>query len=316
VACAKSQRRIYPVEHILVSTRGLRWQDIQMAMFTVYFDDSGTSPSQHVAIATAMIIPARQIIRLEREWETLKRKEGFSCFHTAEFMANNSKSEFANWDEEKRQRVFKRVRDITKKYATRVFSFAVYKEDYDQIVPEDVREVSGKHHYSWAIRHVVTHLDLWKTASKIEPPLEYVFDLVGNKRTDKPRVEVENVMEQAEEVANEKGRFGEFTNYSFRSRKTLAGLQCADVLAWTCYQYALYTFRDTPLSEFAVIAWNDFLFHEGLNNWSLVTTIKRENLAKWVANEIADGRWRPRLEAWKKKAAAKRIGGKRIGGKR
>jgi hypothetical protein len=275
-------------------------------MFTIYLDDSGTSPSQHVAIATAMIIPAMQIIRLEREWETLKRKESFSCFHTAEFMAKNSDSEFANWSEEKRQRVFKRVRDITKKYATRVFSFAVYKEDYDQIVPEDVREVSGKHHYSWAIRHVVTHLDLWKTASKIEPPLEYVFDLVGNKRTDERRVELENVMQQAEELANEAGKFGEFTNYSFRSRKTLAGLQCADVLAWTCYQYALYTFRNTPLSEFATTAWNDFLFHMGLNNWLLVTTIKKEGLEKWVASEIADGRWRPRLEAWREKQLLKR----------
>jgi hypothetical protein len=306
VAGAKSQRRIYPVEHMLVSARGLRWQEIQMAMFTVYFDDSGTSPSQHVAIATAMIIPARQIIRLEREWETLKRKEGFSCFHTAEFMAQNSKSEFANWSEEKRNRVFRRVREITKKYATRVFSFAVYKEDYDQIVPADVREVSGRHHYSWAIRHVVMHLDLWKTANKIEAPLEFVFDVVGNKRTDEQRMEVDNVMEQAEEVANELGKFGEFTNYSYRSRKTLAGLQCTDVLAWTCYQYALYTLRNTPMSEFATTAWNDFLFHMGLHNWLIVSTIKKENLEKWVATEIAGGRWRPRIEAWKKKAAAKK----------
>ena len=141
-----------------------------MAMFTVYFDDSGTSPSQHVAIATAMVIPAMQIIRLEREWETFKLKEKFSCFHTSEFIAKNPDSEFADWDEDKRKRVFRRVRDITKKYATRAVSFAVYKEHYDQIVPQNLREVSGIHHYTWAIRHLITHLDDWKSAKKIEPP--------------------------------------------------------------------------------------------------------------------------------------------------
>jgi hypothetical protein len=43
-------------------------------MFTAYIDDSGTAPEQTVATATALIIPARNIIRFESEWKTFIEK--------------------------------------------------------------------------------------------------------------------------------------------------------------------------------------------------------------------------------------------------
>jgi hypothetical protein len=45
---------------------------VHLAMFTIYLDDSGTDPSQPVAIASALIIPAPRIIALEREWYKLR----------------------------------------------------------------------------------------------------------------------------------------------------------------------------------------------------------------------------------------------------
>jgi hypothetical protein len=98
-------------------------------MLTVFVDDSGTSPSQHVAIATGLLIPALDILRLEREWDTFKRKEEFSDFHTSEFVARNHKSEFAGWDDDKQKRVFARVRQIAKKYGVAAGSIAVNKQD-------------------------------------------------------------------------------------------------------------------------------------------------------------------------------------------
>jgi hypothetical protein len=77
-------------------------------MFTFYADDSGTSPDQPVAIATVLIVPNAQIPRLENEWTTLKEKEGFSFFHTSEFVHRNPKSEFADWAKEKQEGVLRR----------------------------------------------------------------------------------------------------------------------------------------------------------------------------------------------------------------
>src|ERR1700756_2280593 len=94
--------------------RRTRGHEVDVVMFILYIDDSGTAPDQHVAIATALIIPAVQIIRLEKEWESFRVNEGFKCFHTSPFAARNPKTEFANWDDVKQERVLRRVRQISR----------------------------------------------------------------------------------------------------------------------------------------------------------------------------------------------------------
>jgi hypothetical protein len=93
---------------MLVSAWGSRWNQVQLVMFTAYIDDSGSDPRAAVANATALIIPAKRIVALEREWNTLKTKWGFSCFHMAEFAARNGDDEpqFAKWNDYQHKRVF------------------------------------------------------------------------------------------------------------------------------------------------------------------------------------------------------------------
>ena len=73
----------------------------------------------------------------------MKKKEGFRCWHTSEFLAKNPKSEAANWDDAKLDQVFLRVRQIAKKSGIKVVLFAVPKRDYDDAVPPDLRRQSG-----------------------------------------------------------------------------------------------------------------------------------------------------------------------------
>src|ERR1700730_15135509 len=98
-------------------------------MFTVYIDDSGSDPHQPVANATALIVPGRRILALQREWDALKEKEGFTDFHTSIFVARNHHSKFADWSDAKQERVFLRVRQIIKKYGVQIVSFTVHKKD-------------------------------------------------------------------------------------------------------------------------------------------------------------------------------------------
>lgn len=79
-------------------------------MFNVYIDDSGTAPDQRIAIASALIIPARRTKALEAEWENFRLKYGISQFHTSECVSRNRKSEFASWDEARVSEVLARVR--------------------------------------------------------------------------------------------------------------------------------------------------------------------------------------------------------------
>jgi hypothetical protein len=280
--------------------------------FTIYLDDSGTSPDQRVAIASAVVIPAAQIIRLENEWESLKKKEHFSSFHTSEFVAKNPKSDFASWDTDKQKRVFGRVRQISRKYGIKALSFAVNKKDYEEVIfPEDFRNYVGKYHYTWAVRHLISFIDQWRLPRKIGP-LEYVFDWMG-KTTDPKRVEVETVMEQAEWIANKFQRINEYTNYGFYHRPDVAGLQCVDAIGWTCYQQAMARFCNTPLHEFADSAWADYGGPLNERGWLEAVTVTRDNLGKWLAAELVNEQSKAYFKEWNERQTAK---GKRLLGEK
>jgi len=290
--------------HLLLSVWGRRWREVELVMFTVYIDDSGTSPSQHIAIATALVIPAAQILRLESEWDTLQAKEGFSDFSMSEFVYANPKSEFAGWDEPKRERVFRRVRQISKKYGTGAFSVAVNKQDYDDIFHGELRSGIGEHHYTWAVHHLLSFLDVWRTQGRKKPPFEYVFHWMQDRES---KTEIENAMERAEDSFIEEGLGLEFfLNYSFRKSKGIPGLQCVDAISWVCYQLALHVFRDKPMHPYAEIGWNDFEGDSGPEGWLRAVAIKREDLQKWFEELQANPENLERLKRLEKKRLARR----------
>jgi hypothetical protein len=273
--------------HMLVSVYGSRWQEVELAMMTVYVDDSGTDPKQSNAIATGMIVPAVEIIRLENAWDELKREEGFTDFHTSEFVFKNPKSDFANWDDVKHKRVFERVRNIIKKYGLKAASVAVRKQDYLDVLPESFRNLIGGYHYTWAVHHLLSFL---RTTRLQRHPgcygFEYVFDWMEFNSDE--RIEVEAAMARAEEVAIEDGMTGEFTNSSFRRHQAVPGLQCVDCVCWTAYQFARFAFDKVPMHPFAEIAWKDFDGPLEQDGWLGAITIKREHLEEWYAKVITD----------------------------
>lgn len=288
-------------QHMLVSGRGKWWKEVLLAMFTIYVDDSGTAPEQKIAIASALIVPAKRIVSFDREWDALKKEEGFSCLHTAEFAYLNSHSEFANWGDIKQHRVATRISHLAKKYGMRAFSFAVNKDDYDSVVPIEceLRELCGKYHYTWAIRHTLKFVDEWAKINSPQHPLEYVFDWMKKTGKEKEkRDEIEAAMSQAEWIAGLQGRPGSFEHYSFRKRCELAPLQCADVLAWTCYQHALLEFRDKAMHSIAQKFCQDFARYRG-KTWLTPVTVTRANLQIWKRKQDEDGKTLERFRIWK-----------------
>jgi Protein of unknown function (DUF3800) len=308
----KSQSAIIGrTHHMLVSVWGKQWKEIPLAMFTVYIDDSGTAPDQSVAIASAWIIPGDRIIRLENEWNALKQKEGFSSWHTAEFLAKNKKCEAVNWDDPKLHRVFRRVRQIAKKYGVKVVSFAVSKQDYEDAIPPDLRKYTGKFHYTWAVRNVLDRILGWRRSRGILP-LEYVFDWQDPKAERKKRREIEAAIDQAEQAATDAGFAGEFKNFTFRPRENIPGLQCSDVLAWTAFQQVLTLERNTPLRKYADMAWRDFDAHRD-PDWREVITIRKSELQRWANSAEAVAHTHEWFAKWATEKAAKQVTAKKSG---
>jgi len=221
-------------------------------MFIAYIDDSGTAPEQKVANATALIIPACHVIRFQSEWDNFINKWGIRDFHTSECAVANRKSQYAGWDELKIQTIFARVRQIIKKYGARSYSLSVNKSDYEAVVPVENRAMFGQHHYTYAIHNLLSVLDTWACRTGVEHPLEYVFDWMEIGTPE--RVEIEESLARSE--AARPGRFG--NHYSFRRRKATPGLQCVDLIGWTCYRYALNTHGGPPLTELQAECMQDF----------------------------------------------------------
>lgn len=271
-------------------------------MFTVYIDDSGTDPKQSIAIASAIIFPALRTASLDKEWATFIAKEGFSSFHASECIARNAKSEFAEWDEQKVTRVTSRIHQITKKYGVKAFSFAVNKADYDEVVPSKIREF-GRFHYTWAIRNVISCLDRWAEIAHMTSPFEYVFDWM-DKSQKEAKNEIETVMAEAESV--NLAHPDRYTHYSFRRRQDIPALQCTDMLAWTCYQFARHKFGGAKLGTIAAHNFQEFEKDtKGNGEWLTAVTITRENLEKWGQNELNDPRSQKRRKEWLEKHLGK-----------
>lgn len=212
----------------------------------------------------------------------------------AEFAALNPKSEFANWAD-KQNRVAERIRQIVKKYAVKALSMSVNKEDYDAVVPHELRKYVNKFHYSWAISTILALVERWASLSSTTSSFEYIFDNMG-KPSDPKRREVEDILELCEEISTTQGKAGEYAHWTFSNRCDLPALQCADIIAWTCYQHALLVFRKTPMKRLATDMWNDFYTH--LNKeWLFAGTITKSNLEDWAKKEIADGRSIKRFQA-------------------
>jgi hypothetical protein len=221
-------------------------------MFTAYIDDSGTAPDQKVSMATALVIPASRIIAFQSEWSTFLRKWGISDFHTSECAVANHKSQYAGWNQLKIQAIFARVRQIIKKYGARSYSLSVNKPDYEAIVPTENRAMFGKHHYTYAIHNLLSVLDAWACRTGVEHPLEYVFDWMAIGSPE--RREIEDSLARSEAALP--GRFE--AHYSFCRRKETPGLQCVDLIGWTCYRYALNTHGGPPLTELQAQSMQDF----------------------------------------------------------
>ena len=88
------------------------------------------------------------------------------------------------------------------------------QKDYDEIVPQDIRDDWGDFHYTRAIRNVIGAIDKWRPYHGIEEPLEYIFD--WEEAGSESSKEIEEVMAQAEHVS---GDLGLYSNFTFRKRR-------------------------------------------------------------------------------------------------
>lgn len=253
-------------------------------MFTVFIDDSGTDPNQKVAIASALVIPSDSLIALEEDWNRLKARREFKCFHASTCVAGNTKEGFGGWGKCRIKRLVAGVRHLTKKYGVKIISYAVNKSDYDEVMPSEMKAVGGQYHYTWAIRYVIDQLDNWALDVGYKEPFLYLFDWMDPQADREERDEVDAVMAQKE--SDSPGRYQ--GHYDFKKRCDFPGLQCADLAAWSCYQMALFAFRNKPMNPIASKTFWNFHKFKRSKEWLFAVTQNRYQLEKWAKEQMSD----------------------------
>jgi hypothetical protein len=251
------------IQHMIEAVYLNRAEEVYVASFAIYFDDSGTSPSQDVAVAAGWIAPMPIWMLFEREWDEARNVEGdkFICMHMADFVSGlGEDNEFRDWELDKKQRVAARLRELIKQRALKGFALGVVKRDYDQIVPAALKAEGFENHYTYAIRRVLGMIDEWRQKNMKDQPIEYVFD--WQDRNDPRRKEIERVFSWAEGQDEAFRRYGITKGgLSFRKRQDLPPLQAADMFAWTVYRAVLNEVDQKPVHPIAHATFKDFYLH-------------------------------------------------------
>jgi Protein of unknown function (DUF3800) len=251
-------------------------------MLTIYIDDSGTGPSQNIAVAAGWIakMPAWRLF--EREWNRVRSVEShkFNCMHMADFVAGYK--EFKNWgDLDEKLSLMKNLRQVIKKRAIKGFGLGVIKKDFDELVPPALKAKGYESHYTYAVRRVLGMIHDWRKSQRIEDqPIEYIFDYMDAH--DPRRREIEDVFNSVGTPEENFLSYGLFDGgFSFRPKKSLSPLQAADILAWTAYQTVLNEIEKNKLHPIAKENFKDFYLHRH-RRFLEGGYHKRDHILDWV----------------------------------
>jgi hypothetical protein len=187
-----------------------------------------------------------------------------SAMHMAEFVAGNRKSEFHDWELEKKQRVLRRLRGIIKRHTVKCIGMAVAKSDYEQVSPT-IKLKTGSNS-TFAVMLTMTMVGRWRLMQAIEEPIEYVFDWLDPN--DPRRKQLEEFFENECARGQALQDYGMLSGgYSFRRREDTWPLQAADMLAWLLYNATQETMRIKTVNRLARENFIDLRSYRDKHRW-------------------------------------------------
>jgi len=271
-----------PTEHLITSLYLGRDREVLIPMLALYLDDSGTGPTQDVAVAAGFIGTLQGWKRFERAWNKIKGVESqkFECMHMTDFVWDKKK--FKNWgDLAKKQTLISKLTRAITDNALKGFTISVVKSEYDELVPDALRKQGFDNHYTYAVRIVAGMIQKWRIQTqRQDKPVHYVSDYL--ERGDPKRTELENVFTT---IGNKDENFKNYgltgDGISFTPRCDLVSLQAADMLAWTSYRIVRNELGLDKLNPIAKQCFTDFYKHD-FGTFLEGGYHKKQHLEEWV----------------------------------
>jgi len=190
-----------------------------MAIFTAYFDGSGSPDEGKALVVAGYLAAADQWAEFNREWTECLASEGVSAFHMRDFA--HSLREFASWklDETRRKRFLERLIRIVKMRVRKSIANAVLLDAYNRVNAEFMfSEHIGP---PYALCGMACMKDICRWATKAKRHYEW------------PRCVFESGDKHSKEFKQLIARFEDWPDPIFETKsKDLRPFEAADLIAW------------------------------------------------------------------------------------
>jgi len=207
-----------------------------IAMFTAFFDDSGTDRNSDIAVAACYVSTKRGWDDFVEDWDHIRWEESFDCFHMAHFVApcEQGHKPWCDWDNVKKSHVYSRIAKAINSNKRIGIAAAVPKEIWDS-TPEYIRQHYGREHYTFAVRMCMMRIAEWRRISMPSSfSIRYVFD--WEMRDSQKRYEISKILDSITQPEFKDSAYAIFgiepKGYSFEHKEEFKPLQAADILAW------------------------------------------------------------------------------------
>jgi hypothetical protein len=206
-----------------------------MSMLAIYCDDSGTDAKNRSAVVAGYLSSVSQWGIFKNEWEQVLKEFKVKQMRRADL--ENFHGEFSSargWNPIRRKAFLQRLQPIIRRRTKLQVGTAVIRKDFDEIVPEAVRNKFGGV-YGWCAHTCLMKLRIWcdRPCRRHANPIEWVFEAgtLGHAQVHAMFNELH---------ANQQNRRDWMHNWRIKQwsfqGKDVVPLQAADVLAYEIFK--------------------------------------------------------------------------------
>jgi hypothetical protein len=193
-----------------------------MSMFTIYCDDSGTDKESRVASVAGYIGKVGKWEDFQKEWKKALKEFGIKEMRRTDLETWHN--EFETWGPPLRNKFLQRIQPIIRDNISFPIGCAVIKEDFERLVPADVKAKFGGV-YGWCVHDCLVAMRVWYDGKGYRNPVRWVFEAgtIGHGQVD---AMFEHLYKNP--ITRDKYHI---KGWSFEG-KSVVPLQAADVLAY------------------------------------------------------------------------------------